>query len=186
LEANDQEFLRALHDEKVTAQKERSEYVTRKMAFVTVLFGVSSLEFGVKIAIAQIYWLLYFRPLVAICYDSYIMSADARVKRIGAFLGKHPRSVAGEVEKQWEHFSTKYRSAFAPFTDMFLSILVTIAAALYLYTQQRPLSGDLEVLFSCWFVLSLAIIIGLWIKHRYLIKELDCYNPSQGDEFLCR
>jgi hypothetical protein len=178
LDASDQEFLRALHEEKVTAQKERSDYVTRKMAFVTVLFGLSSLDLGIRISFAEIYWLLYFIPLVSICYDSYIMSADARVKRIGAFLGRHPKSVAGDVEKQWEHFSTMYRSAFAPFTDMFLSILVTLAAAIYLYSQQHPVVGNVRILFAAWMVISQTIIVGLWIKHRYLIREIDRYNPA--------
>jgi hypothetical protein len=147
------------------------------MAFVTVLFTVSSIN--AEIQIAEIYWLLYFIPLVAICYDSYIMSADARVKRIGAFLGRHPDSVAGVVEKQWEHFSTRYRSAFAPFTDMFLSILVTIAAAIYLYSQQHSVFNEgIKLLFASWLVVSLTVITGLWLKHRGLIKQIDSYDPS--------
>ncbi len=177
--------MRALHEEKVTAQNERANYVTRKMAFVTVLFTLSSIN--VEIKIAEVYWLLYFIPLVAICYDSYIMSADARVKRIGAFLGRHPKSVAGEVEKQWERFSSSYRSAFAPFTDMFLSVLVTIAAAIYLYSQQHPGFEDgLRVLFSTWLVISLAIITLLWIKHRGLIRQIDRYDPAHVPELRVR
>ena len=41
LEANDSEFLRALHEEKIRTQSERSGYLTQKLALVTVLLGVS-------------------------------------------------------------------------------------------------------------------------------------------------
>ncbi len=85
---SDQEFLRALHEEKIRTQNERADYVTRKLAFITVLFGISSVDLGIKIA--DLCWLLYFIPLVAISYDLYIMSADSRIKRIGIFLGRHP------------------------------------------------------------------------------------------------
>ncbi len=38
VEPNDQEFLRALHEEKIRTQTERVDYITKKLAFVTVLF----------------------------------------------------------------------------------------------------------------------------------------------------
>ena len=58
MEPNDQEFLRALHEEKIRTQTERADYITKKLAFVTVLFGLSSFNMG--ITIAEIYWLLLF------------------------------------------------------------------------------------------------------------------------------
>jgi hypothetical protein len=153
------------------------------MAFVTVLFTLSSLsDLGLKFA--QIYWLLYLVPPVALCYDSYIMAADTRVKRIGAFLGRHPKSVAGEVERQWEIFSAIYRSPFAPYTDVFLSLLATLGAAFYLNTQQNPgQSGRLELIFALWLVASLAVIIWLWINHLDLISRIDQYADN---EMECR
>ena len=74
----DQEFLRALHEEKIRTQNERADYITRKLAFITVIFGISSANLGIEIA--DVYWLLYFVPLIALCYDLYIMSADSRIK----------------------------------------------------------------------------------------------------------
>jgi hypothetical protein len=175
-DSRDQELLRALHEEKVTAQHERASYVTRKMAFVTVLFGLSSLSLGIEIA--RIYWLLYFIPLVAICYDSYIMAADARVKRIGAFLARQP--VAGEVEREWERFSAVYRSSFSPFTDTALSIVVTVAAAIYLFSQQQPpRGGALRLLFALWLVGSLLATLLLWSRHRELLKRIDRYEEER-------
>ena len=41
LEANDNEFLRALHEEKIRTQRERAGYLTQKLALVTVHLGLS-------------------------------------------------------------------------------------------------------------------------------------------------
>lgn len=77
-----------------------------------MLFGLSSFNLG--ITIAKIYWLLYFIPLVSICYDLYIMSADSRIKRIEAFLGRHNCSQAGDAENEWVRFCINYRDGLAP------------------------------------------------------------------------
>ena len=175
MEESDREFLRALHEEKIRTQNERADYVTRKLAFVTVLFGISSVNLGIKIA--DIYWLLYFIPLVAISYDLYIMSADSRIKRIGIFLGKHPASRAGAAEREWEHFCTDYRDSIAPSANIFFSIIVTLAAAVFVRTQQLTLDGYLKLGFAAWLTLSLAAIIGLWIRHQDLIKKIGEYEP---------
>jgi len=107
MEENDQEFLRALHEEKIRTQNERTQLVTMKLAFITVLFGLSSVNVGIDIS--DIFWLLYFVPLVAISYDLYIMSADSRIKRVGIFLGRNPVSLTGKAEREWERFCTSYR-----------------------------------------------------------------------------
>ena len=64
LEASNQESLKALHEEKIRTQTERADYMTRKLAFITVLFGLSSMNLGIPIA--DLCWLLFFVPLVAI------------------------------------------------------------------------------------------------------------------------
>ena len=50
MEENDQEFLRALHEEKIRTQNERAKLITMKLAFITVLFGVSSVDVKIEIA----------------------------------------------------------------------------------------------------------------------------------------
>ena len=175
MEESDREFLRALHEEKIRTQNERADYVTRKLAFVTVLFGISSVNLGIKIA--DIYWLIYFIPLVAISYDLYIMSADSRIKRIGIFLGKHPASRAGIAEREWEHFCTDYRDGIAPSANVFFSIIVTLAAAMFVHSQQPVFDGYLKLGFAAWLTFSLAAIIVLWIRHQNLIKKIGEYNP---------
>lgn len=175
MEESDREFLRALHEEKIRTQNERADYVTRKLAFVTVLFGIGSVNLETKIA--DIYWLLYFIPLVAISYDLYIMSADSRIKRIGIFLGKHPASRAGAAEKEWEHFCTEYRDGIAPSANIFFSIIVTLAAAMFVHSQQPEINGYLKLGFAAWLTFSLAAIIVLWIRHQDLIKKIGEYEP---------
>ncbi|NYT02227.1 MAG: hypothetical protein GKC10_05675 [Methanosarcinales archaeon] len=174
-DSRDREFLRALHQEKITAQNERASYVTKKLAFVTVLFGLSSLNIGVTLS--EISRLLYFVPLAAICYDSYIMTADTRVKRIGAFLGRHPSSMAGMLEKEWEGFAATHRSTLAPLTDAALSVVVTVAAAIYLSTMQTAGYDRLShIAFLSWLAISLCIIMVQWIRHRQLLRKIDCYE----------
>ena len=77
----DQEFLHTLHIEKIRTQNERAELVKKKLAFITVFFGIGSVNFGFRIE--DLSWLLYFVPLIAICFDLEIMSANSRIKRIG-------------------------------------------------------------------------------------------------------
>ena len=175
MDESDQEFLRALHEEKIRTQNERADYVTRKLAFVTVLFGISSVDMGIKIA--DLCWLLYFIPLVAISYDLYIMSADSRIKRIGIFLGRHPVSRAGMAEREWERFCVAYRDGLAPSANMFFSIIVTVAAAVFIHSQQTALTDGMRLWFASWLTVSLLIIVWLWMRHRVEIKNIGDYAP---------
>jgi hypothetical protein len=179
MEDSDIEFLRALHEEKIRTQNERADYVTRKLAFITVLFGISSVDLGFKIP--YIYWLLYFVPLVAISFDLYIMSADSRIKRIGVFLGRHPVSMAGKAERQWERFCVIYRDGLAPSANMFFSAVVTLAAAVFIYSQPIDLGGYIRLVFAAWLTSSLAIIVAMWLHHEELIKKLANYQPMKKD-----
>jgi len=178
MDESDHEFLRALHEEKIRTQNERADYVTRKLAFVTVLFGISSVDIGIKIA--DLCWLLYFIPLVAISYDLYIMSADSRIKRIGIFLGRHPVSRAGMAEREWEQFCIAYRDGLAPSANMFFSIVVTVAAAIFIHSQQIWLMGGKKLWFASWLSISFSAIVWLWMRHRVIIKSIGNYEPFNG------
>lgn len=177
MEENDQEFLRALHEEKIRTQNERAKLITMKLAFITVLFGLSSVN--MKIEIADIFWLIYFVPLVAISYDLFIMSADSRIKRVGVFLGRHPVSLAGKAEQEWERFCTSYRDGMAPSANMFFSVIVTLGAAAFIHTQQSWTEKFIRLWFAVWLVLSLAVIIALWMRHQMLIKNIGDYKPFE-------
>jgi hypothetical protein len=182
MEDSDIEFLRALHEEKIRTQNERADYVTRKLAFITVLFGISSVDLGFKIPC--IYWLLYLVPMVAISFDLYIMSADSRIKRIGVFLGRHPVSMAGKAERQWERFCVIYRDGLAPSANIFFSAVVTLAAAVFIYSQPIEPAEYMRLVFAAWLALSLAIIVAMWIHHEELIKKLANYQPMKKDILL--
>jgi hypothetical protein len=171
LEANDNEFLRALHEEKIRTQSERSGYLTQKLALVTVLLGVSIVN--MRLGFQDIYWLLYFIPMLAVCYDLFFMSADWRIKRIGAFLGRHPMSLAGEAEKKWEVFCVSYQDGITSFTNMLFSCLVTLAAGAFVLSLQAPLiSRESKILFAAWLVLSLLVIVAIWFRHHRIIERM--------------
>ncbi len=184
MDESDQEFLRALHEEKIRTQNERADYVTRKLAFVTVLFGISSVDMGIKIA--DLCWLLYFVPLVAISYDLYIMSADSRIKRIGIFLGRHPVSHAGTAEREWERFCVAYRDGLAPSANMFFSVIVTVAAAVFVHSQLPVLISGMKLWFASWLAISLFAIVWLWIRHQVQIKSIGDYEPFNREHLPSR
>ena len=177
MEENDQEFLRALHEEKIRTQNERTQLVTMKLAFITVLFGLSSVNMGIDIA--DIFWILYFVPLVAISYDLYIMSADSRIKRVGIFLGRNPVSLAGKAEREWERFCASYRDGMAPSANMFFSTIVTLGAGAFIRTQEGCNDRFMQLWFAVWLVVSLSAIIALWLRHQTLIKNIGDYEPFE-------
>lgn len=167
---DDREFLHTLHKEKIRTQDERAELVKKKVAFITIFFGIGSVNLGFRIE--DLFWLFYFVPMVAICFDLYIMSADSRIKRIGVFLGRHPQSDAGKSEREWEQFCILYRDNLAPSANTFFSIIGTSCAAIFIHTQQTLDNGNMQLLFSIWLSASVAVIIGLWWRHRMFIKCL--------------
>ena len=175
---------------KFRTQNERAKLITMKLAFITVLFGLSSVN--MKIEIADIFWLIYFVPLVAISYDLYIMSADSRIKRVGVFLGRHPVSLAGRAEQEWERFCTSYRDSMAPSANMFFSVIVTLGAAAFIHSQQSWTERFMRLWFAVWLVLSLAgyhrpvdEASDAHKKHRQIISPLR-ERDRWGDRPLLR
>ena len=155
----DLEFLHTLHIEKIRTQNERAELVKKKLAFITIFFGIGSVNFGFWVE--DLFWLLYFVPLIAICFDLEIMSANSRIKRIGGFLGRHPQSDAGKSEREWEHFCATYRDYLAPSANTIFSIIGTLCAAILIHAQQSFVHTDMQLWFAIWLIASMSMIIGL-------------------------
>ena len=171
METNDKEFLRALHEEKIRTQSERSGYLTQKLALATVFLGVSIVN--MRVGFEGIYWLLYFIPMFAVCYDLFFMSADLRIKKMGVFLGRRPMLLAGEAEKQWEDFCESYQNGgITSFTNMFFSCLVTVASGTFIHSLQSPLIRESKLLFAAWLVISLLVIVALWVRHHKIIERM--------------
>lgn len=161
------EFLQALHNEKVKTQSERADYTKNKLAFVIGLFGLGSL----KIGDVESHWILYLIPLVAIGYDLYIRAADVSIKKMGAFLRFN--SVTTKSEKEWENFSAKYRDTIAPIANTLFTLVVTIVAAMYIYAFEQIRNSGFAVVFVSWFLLFFVIIVRMWQTHRKIISEID-------------
>jgi hypothetical protein len=107
VEANDKEFLRALHEEKIRTRSERSGYLTQKLALATVFLGVSIVN--MRVGFEGIYWLLYFIPMFAVCYDLFFMSADLRIKKLEYFW-------AGALCSPWQEKQKSNGKIFANLT----------------------------------------------------------------------
>jgi hypothetical protein len=170
------EFLRALHEEKIRAQNERAELIGKKLTFIVILFGVSSLDLGIKFE--DLYWLIYFIPMIAISHDLYIMSADLRIKRIGRFLGKHSMSLAGDAEIEWENFCIKYTDNIGPSANMFFSFIVTVSAAVFIYIQKTEMQRYFQIWFSAWLIASLSLIMMLWLNHKTRVMSIGELHAS--------
>ena len=176
MKEGDLEFLRALHEEKIRAQNERAELIGKKLTFIVVLFGVSSLDLGIKFE--DLYWLIYFIPMIAISHDLYIMSADLRIKRIGRFLGKHSMSLAGDAEIEWENFCIKYTDNIGPSANMFFSFIVTVSAAVFIYIQENEMQRYFQIWFSAWLIASLSLIMTLWLNHKVRVMSIGELHAS--------
>lgn len=130
--------------------------------------------------ISEFVWLLYFVPMLAISYDLFFMSSDLRIKRIGTFLGRHPASQAGEAEKQWEAFCISYQDGITYLANMFFSIFGTVAAALFMISQQSSAFMQSKVFFAVWLVISVLAIVALWFRHHKIIDRM-LFEPKLYD-----
>jgi hypothetical protein len=177
MKEGDLEFLRALHEEKIRAQNERAELIGKKLTFIVLLFGVSSLDLGINFE--DLYWLIYFIPMIAISHDLYIMSADLRIKRIGRFLGNQSiSSLAGDAEIEWENFCIKYTDNIGPSANMFFSFIVTVSAAVFIYVQKTEMQRYLQIWFAAWLIASLSLIMTLWLNHKVRVASIGELHAS--------
>ena len=167
----DRDFLHSLHKEKIRIQNERAELVKKKLVFITVFWGIGSVNFGFRIE--DLFWLLYFVPLIAICFDLYIMSADSRIEHIGVFLGRHPQSYAGIPEREWEHFCAMHRDYLAPTANTIFTIIGILCSAILIHAQQSSIRTNIQPWFEIWLIASISVIIGLWWRHQTLIKSIE-------------
>ena len=171
MESKNNETLKSLFEERIRTRSELSGCITQKMVLAAVLFVVSILSF--KLGFEGIYWLLYFIPIFAVCYDLFFMSADLRIKRIGVFLGMRHMPLAGEAEKQWEDFCLSYQDGgITSFANMVFSCLITLASGVFIHYLQSPLMRESNLLFAVWLVISLLVIVALWVRHYKIIKRM--------------
>jgi len=163
MEGESQGFLNHLHEEKLKAQQARVTYVLQKLAFVTSLMGLGSLDITVgKIDFSL---LLYLAPWVAIAFDFYILGEDYSVKRIGAFLKEKSTD---RLENDWEKWIAKNRDPFAPLATPILTTLIFLGSVLIAF-QQPDVAKDL--LFKIWLIVTglptwIAFIIYYRLRRR--------------------
>jgi hypothetical protein len=177
MDIEETEFIKHLHAEKLKAEKARTEYTLRKLAYATTLLGLGSLniDFGRIIGAGNatpagnihLGLLLYLAPWVALASDLYILAEDYSVKRFGAFLWKNSPDV---LERGWEEWVSENRDPFGPVAMPVLTTVLLIAAALILWAGGSA-AGPV---FWGWLFLTLPIpwILYLYYRRRRgLVRE---------------
>jgi len=178
-ELQEPKFLEHLHEEKLRTLEARAKYTLQKLAFVTGLMGLGSLN--ITVGNIDFGLLVYLAPWVAIAFDFYIVSEDYSVKRIGAFLKAQSPE---RMEKQWEQWVASNRDPFAPWATPMLTTLIFIGAVLIAY--QQPGAAQ-EPLFKIWLIVTglpswLSFILYHWLRRRVLknipqVSEQSAFLP---------
>ncbi len=167
------EFLKHIHEEKLRTLEARTTYTIQKLAFVTGLLGLGSLN--IKVGNIDFGLLVYLTPWVAIAFDFYIMGEDYSVKRIGAFLGVKSSE---HLEKQWEQWVAKNRDPFGPWAMPILTTLIFIGSAII--ASQQPGAAQ-SPFFAVWLLASGA---PSWLSFifYYRLRRRVLMNVSNTDE----
>lgn len=170
-------FIAHLRDEKIRAQQMRADYTMRKLAFVTALLGLGSINLGGAGAPGlDLTPLLFLVPWVSIAFDLYIMGEDYGIKRIGQFLRGITKDPA---ELQWERWVSQKRDWFAPLAMPLLTSLLLFGAALILNWRGAAAQG-----FGVWLVGTLAatwLLYGLYLARRKSVDQSMLAHPGQTD-----
>lgn len=175
MEDNTQKFLDHLHEEKLQTQAARTTYTLQKLAFVTGLMGLGSLN--LKVGEIDFSLLLYLAPWVAIAFDFNIMGEDYSIKRIGAFLKENS---SAPTEMRWEKWVAKHRDPFVPWSMPILTTLIFAGAALI--ALQQPNIGQ-EPLFIVWLVVTglpswLSFAFYHWLRQKRLKDAVESANEA--------
>lgn len=173
-ESQETRFLKHLHEEKLRIIETRTKYTLQKLAFVTGLMGLGSLN--ITVGKIDFSYLVYLAPWVAIAFDFYIMGEDYSVKRIGAFL--KTLSLA-RSERQWEQWVADNRDPFAPWAMPMLTTLIFLGAALIAY-QQPGMTQELP--FKIWLVLTGLPSWLSFVHYRRLRKRVLKKAPQASGQ----
>ena len=162
-EAESENFLRHLQDEKLKTQAARATYVTQKLAYATGLLALGSLKPG-SVDLSP---LLYLVPFLAMAFDLYILGEDYSVKRIGAFLRANSTDA---LEQRWEDWVSRNRDDFAPFAMPILTNILSAAAALVLWSQ--PHDSPTKIIWFAWLPFAFLPIWALFFYYAYLRERV--------------
>lgn len=174
LDSREREFFTGLYNEKIAMQNERREYIIKKMAFVTALFGVGA--FPNKYV--DLNYLLYGIPIIALIFDLYIRAADLSIKKMGYFLRNPKLSNSSKAEQAWEKLSADNRDVLALYASVIASLLLSIASWFLLILQAN---ADGKVVFSpntmkitlIWAFPCIIAIIVIWVFHKVKVNRYD-------------
>ncbi|MEN6611359.1 MAG: hypothetical protein ABFC24_10995, partial [Methanoregulaceae archaeon] len=129
-------------------------------------FGIGTIKIGS-------YWILYLIPFIAIGYDLYIQGSDSSIKKIGSFIRTNRFCKRGRCMNEWEDFIVKKRDKFAPYANFLFTLVVIIAAAIYIFIQTPVQDWNFRVIFTIWFIAFLFAACIMFIHYRAYIRKID-------------
>ena len=154
-------FLMRMHQEKLEAQKRRSEFNIRKFLFVGAMFSIGAAKLPKEIDLRLI---LYIVPFISICFDLYVLGEDYGIKRIGGFIRSHAPKT---LDSEWEEWVGQRRDPFATFAVPILTILVLIACVAVLWQSENA-----KFIFRLWLLLNFGTTVFLFCYSQSLRKRL--------------
>jgi hypothetical protein len=172
-------FIQNLYAEISLHKSKRTTFILQKLAFITAIFGVASIQLftnraqvDIVVLPMQNLWILYIIPIMALAYDIYIYAEDYKVKRIGAFIRTNSimqdTMCSGELEWQ-KYVEDGRREPLATYATMMLTIILSLAAFLIMCSINYTGYEYLILL------IGICGSIILFYTYKYVLKDrLNC------------
>lgn len=168
-------FIQNLYNETSLHKSKRTTFILQKLAFITAIFGVASIQLftnqtqiDIVVIPMQNLWILYIIPIMALAYDIYIYAEDYKVKRIGAFIRTNPvmQDTMCKYELEWQKYVEEgRREPLATYATMMLTIFLSLAAYLIMYSINK--TGFEIIIILVGFCGS----IILFFTYKYVLKD---------------
>jgi len=141
------EIIEQLNNEKNLYQTHRYNYISKKIAFIVSLFGLSSLNINT----VSFYEVLYLIPFISLGFDIYILNEDFKIKRIGEFL-----KINESISTKWENWVVKYKNPYASIAA-FGFTMITIIGSTILIFKRNSIETLYDWVFWLWLIIALII-----------------------------
>lgn len=168
LSERDIECLKMINQEKINFLDQYSQYTLAKISFISALLGIGSFNLSGN-SLASNYLILVLIPIVAICFDSLIISVDLCVVRIGMWYKTVDLEHEGYASR-WEEFVRLNPIDFRVYANFSMSIITVIAALIY-STILAP--KEYLYLLVFWFTILIFVLCLLYLGYFVLKWRMD-------------
>jgi len=176
--SRDIEFLKVLHEEKIATQKLYSQYTLVKLSFLTIILGIGAGNFSQIFVLPSMTnsnsFLLYVVPVIVICFDLFIFSADLSVFRMGAWF-KSPE-FEGNLCNKWENFIQNKRTSFRIGANSIVSLLLIGTAGTLTFLNNAGNEAN-QVITLVWFSILFCFFVYIRLDYK---KRKNCLTKNEG------